>query len=91
MRGRLARKIEKRVIEFIHHGIGRRVNYGEDTKRRVFKALPRTLQWGKDISPENMKLLRSGRSFLLLDKHGRPYSIVLMDTFGTIREALVRR
>jgi hypothetical protein len=44
------------------------------------------LYWGEDISPENMKKLRYGDIFTLLNKNLEPYSYVCMDVDGTIME-----
>ncbi len=46
----------------------------------------KTLEWGKDISEENMNLLKQGEVFTLLDEDGEPYCLILKDSFGTIRE-----
>ncbi len=45
-----------------------------------------TLEWGKDISPEILQALRNGETATLNDEKGNPYSTVLMDMFGNIRE-----
>ena len=44
------------------------------------------LNWGEDISPENKKKLEKGEVGLLCDKEDIPYSYVLLDSFGEIRE-----
>lgn len=48
-----------------------------------------TLEWGKNISPENMTALREGALFVLLKADGNPHAFILIDTFGTIREKLI--
>lgn len=50
----------------------------------------RTLEWGKNISPENMTLLRQGEVFTLLDADGQPHKRILMDSYGTIREGPIQ-
>ena len=46
----------------------------------------KTLEWGKDISEENMDLLKQGEVFTLLDEDGEPHCLILKDSFGTIIE-----
>lgn len=45
-----------------------------------------TLKWGEDIPPEIMEAMRNGQTAILLGEDGKPYSWVMMDYFGTIRE-----
>jgi hypothetical protein len=47
------------------------------------------LEWGEYISEENMKLLRSGQTAVLYDVDGNPFSYVLMDFYGQLREKRV--
>ena len=47
------------------------------------------LRWGENIPPEIMEALRNGETALLHDAEGKPYSLVLIDYFGTIREKRV--
>lgn len=49
----------------------------------------RTLEWGKDLTPKQMKALRKGEVFILMDKDGYAHSRVLMDSYNQIRERLV--
>lgn len=44
------------------------------------------LLWGEDITFFQKDALYEGKTALLLDKKFKPYSIVLMDSYGTIRE-----
>lgn len=46
----------------------------------------KTLEWGKDLTEEQSAAMREGEIFTLLDEKGKPYSIVLMDSYDTIRE-----
>jgi hypothetical protein len=50
----------------------------------------RVLQWGQDLTGEQKAALRGGEVFTLLNESGEPHSIVLMDSYGTIREKRVR-
>lgn len=47
------------------------------------------LRWGEDIPAEAMQALRRGETAMLHDADGNPYSRVLMDSYGTIRETRV--
>jgi len=51
----------------------------------------RTLTWGKDLSSKQMKALREREVFILLGEDGKPYSQVLMDSCGQIRERNLRK
>lgn len=46
----------------------------------------RTVEWGKDLSPETMKALREDAEIFTLMKDGKPHSWLLMDYYGTIRQ-----
>ena len=46
----------------------------------------RTLQWGKDISEDDMELLRQGEIFTLVDDVRTPKFKILMDSYNVIRE-----
>lgn len=46
----------------------------------------RLLEWGKGLSSEQKFALRRGEVFTLRDRSGTPYSLVLMDSYGAIRE-----
>ena len=50
----------------------------------------KTLDWGKDISEENMELLNDGEIFTLLKYDGEPHSLILKDSYGVIREMGVK-
>lgn len=45
-----------------------------------------TLEWGKDLTQEQVSLLEYGETFILLDKEGNLFKRVLMDSYGAIRE-----
>ena len=45
-----------------------------------------TLEWGKDLSEETKVALKNREIFTLLDKEGKPYSLILMDSFRQLRE-----
>lgn len=47
------------------------------------------LRWGEDIPAEVMEALRRGETAMLHDEAGNPHSLVLMDTYGQIREKRV--
>ncbi len=49
----------------------------------------RTLTWGVSISQPTVDLLKQGEIFTLLNEAGEPYSRVLMDRYGAIREILL--
>lgn len=49
----------------------------------------RTLTWGKDLSPGQMRALKNGEVFILLGEDGKPHSRVLMDSYNQIRERSV--
>lgn len=46
----------------------------------------RTFEWGKDLTPEQMKALRKGEVFVLLGADGEPFKRILMDSYNQIRE-----
>jgi hypothetical protein len=50
----------------------------------------RTLDWGRSLSHEEMHALQDGEVFILLGKDGKPYSQLLMDSYGEIRERLFK-
>jgi len=45
-----------------------------------------TLNWGEDIPLDIRRALDNGETAILNDINGNPYSLVLKDYFGTIRE-----
>lgn len=45
-----------------------------------------TLKWGEDIPKDVLEALDNGETAILLDEDGAPFSILLKDYFGTIRE-----
>jgi len=49
------------------------------------------LNWGEDIPPHIMEALRSGETAMLYDEDGNEHSIILMDTYGQLREKMVGR
>lgn len=46
----------------------------------------RTLNWAENIPQDYMEGMNNGEVFTLLDIEGNPYSQVLKDSYGTIRE-----
>jgi len=44
------------------------------------------LKWGENIPEHVMIALHNGETAILRDSNGNPYSLVLIDYFGTIRE-----
>lgn len=50
----------------------------------------RTLEWEKDLTPEQMKALKKGEVFVLLGKDGSPHSRILMDSYNQIREKKIK-
>jgi len=50
----------------------------------------RTIEWGKDLTHDQMKALRSGEVFVLLGEDGKPFKRVLMDSYNQIRERNLR-
>jgi hypothetical protein len=50
----------------------------------------RTLEWGKDLTPKQMKALRKGEVFKFLDKDGKPFKMILMDSHNVIREKAIK-
>jgi hypothetical protein len=57
-----------------------------DWNPKKYQYSGRFLHWGENISPENRELMRKGEIFVLLDKNGKPYSEVLVDSYDQIRE-----
>ena len=49
----------------------------------------RTLKWGENLTPKQMKALRAGEVFTLLDADGKRYKMILMDSYNTIREKAI--
>ena len=45
-----------------------------------------TLNWGEDIPQDKVYALKQGEIFTLLDKDKKPFSKVLMDSYGITRE-----
>jgi len=45
-----------------------------------------TLKWGEDLPPHIRQALKDGETAILNDADGKPYSHVIMDSYGTIRE-----
>ena len=50
----------------------------------------RTLEWGKDLTSEQMETLKRGEIFILLGKDGKPHSEILMDSYNQIRERTIK-
>jgi hypothetical protein len=46
----------------------------------------RTLEWGKNITANNLERMACGEIFTLLGPDGEPHSKVLMDSYNQIRE-----
>lgn len=51
----------------------------------------RTLEWGKDLTPKQMKALKKGEVFILLGEDGKPHCRILMDSYNQIRERNLRK
>lgn len=51
----------------------------------------RTFEWGKDLTPKQMKALRKGEVFVLLGEDGKPFKRILMDSYNQIRERNLRK
>jgi hypothetical protein len=48
------------------------------------------LKWGEDMPPAIMEALKRGDGpALLRDPDGNPYSLVIIDSLGTIREMIL--
>jgi hypothetical protein len=45
----------------------------------------RTTEYGADLGPERMEALRRGEIFTLLDREGRPWQRILMDSYDQLR------
>ena len=70
-------------------GIYTRVRGGISISQLVSGTIPEpthTLKWGEDMPAHVVKALENGETALLHDEAGNPYSLVLKDYFGTIRE-----
>ena len=48
------------------------------------------LKWGENIPESVMNAMREGQPAMLHDQEGNPYSILLIDFFGAIRERFLR-
>ncbi len=46
------------------------------------------LKWGEDMPPGTREAMEKGEVFTLMDKHGKPYSILCHDSYGTLRESM---
>ena len=46
----------------------------------------RTFEWGKNLTPKQMRALRKGEVFVLLAEDGKPFKRILMDSYNQIRE-----
>jgi hypothetical protein len=49
----------------------------------------RTLRWEQSLSEATMAAMDAGEVFTLMGADGKPYSLVLKDSYGTIREKQV--
>ena len=49
----------------------------------------RTFEWGKDLTPAQMKALKKGEVFTLLDADGKRLKRILMDSYNQIREKVI--
>ena len=49
----------------------------------------RTLEWGKDLTQKQIKSLRQGEVFMLLDENKKLNRTILMDSYNQIRERRV--
>lgn len=49
------------------------------------------LKWGENMPKEIFAALQEGEAALLLDREGNPYSVVIIDTTGTVREKSIQR
>ncbi len=54
--------------------------------REQYRYTGRTTNWGDDLSAENKQALNDAEIVVLLDRDGKPYSTLLRDGFGTLRE-----
>lgn len=48
------------------------------------------LNWGENIPREIYQKLKDGEVAILFDENGNPYSEILIDYFGTIRERKIK-
>lgn len=65
------------------------VSIGVSLSQVLMGAVPEpthTIQWGNDIPGIVMHALRLGETATRLGEDGQPEAIILMDTYGTIRE-----
>jgi len=49
----------------------------------------RAIEWGKDLTMEQRKALTKGEVFKLLDKNGKPFKMLLMDSYNILREKAI--
>jgi hypothetical protein len=49
----------------------------------------RFLTWKKDLTKRQIKALRKGEIFVLLDAEGFPHAVILMDSYNQIRERAI--
>ncbi len=49
----------------------------------------RAIGWGKDLTRRQMKALRKGEVFKLLNKDGVPFKTILMDSYNMLREKAI--
>ena len=49
----------------------------------------RAIEWGKDLTRRQMKALRKGEVFKLLNKDGKPFKMILMDSYNMLREKAI--
>ena len=47
------------------------------------------LEWGNSIPPDYMHRMYKGETATLMGEDGKPYALLLMDYFGTLREKRV--
>ena len=62
----------------------------DEHRPKKYFSTGRTLDWGKDLTEEQMESLRKGEIFILLEEDGTRHSEVLMDSYNEIREGAIR-
>lgn len=50
----------------------------------------RAIKLGKDLTPKQMKALRKGEVFKILGKNGKPFKMILMDSYNMLREKAIK-
>ena len=60
-------------------------------KQKTYRYNGRSARWGEDLGPERMAALGDGEVILLLGENGEPYSWLLKDSYGKLRERPVKK